>query len=486
MSSEAAIRIQGLSKVYNIFAKPEDRLKQMFWRHRRQYFHEFWALRDLTLEIGHGETVGIVGRNGSGKSTLLQIVAGTLAPTFGEVEVHGRVAALLELGSGFNPEFTGRENIQLNAAILGLTDQEIADRYDDIVAFADIGEFVEQPVKTYSSGMHARLAFAVAINVDPQILAVDEILAVGDEAFSRKCFARIHELKKRGATILFVTHSAGAVVELCDRAVLLDHGERLFTGPPKAVIGKYQRLMYAPADRQAAIRAEIRELDQWWALRGPDDAEAPPPRAADSEPGAPPAPANGWAEPATVEAQAAGGGTGGGAADTEEAFFDPHLEPQSTVDYVPRGAKITGVGIYDAAGRRVNHLILGRTYTYRYQVEFLQAATNVVFGMLIKTIQGVEVAGLISHPVAQGHEFVEPGVTVEASFEFQNLLHPGAYFTNAGVLGSLEGEYQYLHRILDVAMFRVQPVRDLTSTGLVNLSTGAPVRLTTGSGEPLE
>jgi len=225
-------------------------------------FHrEFWALKDVSLDIKKGESVGIVGRNGSGKSTLLQVICGTLAPTGGSVENCGRVAALLELGSGFNPEFTGRENVYVNAAVFGLGEEEVDARFGDIAAFADIGEFIEQPVKTYSSGMVVRLAFAVAINADPEILIVDEALSVGDELFQRKCFSRIEAIRKNGATILFVSHSGNAIVELCDRAVLLDAGEKLAIGEPKHIVGHYQKLLYAPSDKRDAIRGQIRQMD---------------------------------------------------------------------------------------------------------------------------------------------------------------------------------------------------------------------------------
>lgn len=226
------------------------------------YYKEFWALKDVSFEVKKGETVGIIGRNGSGKSTLLQMICGTLSPTGGSVETRGRIAALLELGSGFNPEFTGRKNVYMNAAVLGLSPEEVDARFDDIAACADIGQFIEQPVKTYSSGMVVRLAFAVAINVEPEILIVDEALSVGDELFQRKCFSRIETIKNNGATILFVSHSGGTIVELCDRAVLMDSGEKLAVGVPKQIVGHYQKLLYAPADKHESIREQIRRMDE--------------------------------------------------------------------------------------------------------------------------------------------------------------------------------------------------------------------------------
>ena len=229
MSEEIAISLQNISKCFKRYAHPVDRLKEILLP-QKSYAQEFWALRDINLQISKGHSLGIVGRNGSGKSTLLQIVVGTLTPTSGEVQVNGKISALLELGSGFNPEFTGRQNVFLNGRLLGLEQKQIEAKFDEIAAFADIGDFIEQPVKTYSSGMFVRLAFAVAINVKPDILVVDEALAVGDEAFQRKCFARIQAIKESGGTILFVSHSASNVIELCDYAVLLDRGDLLLYG----------------------------------------------------------------------------------------------------------------------------------------------------------------------------------------------------------------------------------------------------------------
>src|SRR6478672_3840406 len=234
MSSDIAIKVEHLSKCYQIYSQPRERLKQfilpalqgMIGQQPKQYFRDFWALQDVSFEVRKGETVGIIGRNGSGKSTLLQLICGTLNPTSGSLQAHGRIAALLELGSGFNPEFTGRENVYLNGSLLGLSSAEIDVKFDDIAAFADIGEFIERPVKTYSSGMVVRLAFAVQAMVDPDILIVDEALSVGDEKFQRKCFARLEELKSRGTSILFVSHSGSQIVELCERALLLEHGAR--------------------------------------------------------------------------------------------------------------------------------------------------------------------------------------------------------------------------------------------------------------------
>lgn len=233
------IKVRNISKSYHIYERPEDRLKQMLARGRRVYGREFWALRDVSLEVRRGETVGIIGRNGSGKSTLLQIITGTLTPTSGEVTVTGRVAALLELGSGFNPEFTGRENVYLNGAILGFTREQIAQRFNEITAFADIGEFIDQSVKLYSSGMLVRLAFAVQACVEPDVLIVDEALAVGDVFFQQKCYRRIEELRQQGTTVLLVSHNMGDIKQLCERAIFLRNGEVVFSGDAADAVAQY-------------------------------------------------------------------------------------------------------------------------------------------------------------------------------------------------------------------------------------------------------
>jgi lipopolysaccharide transport system ATP-binding protein len=447
---EIAVHVSNISKCYETYGRPEDRLKQSIYPRLRRltgqepknYYREFWALRDVSFEVKKGETVGIIGRNGSGKSTLLQIICGTLAPTAGTVETSGRVAALLELGSGFNPEFTGRENVYMNGAVLGLSQDEISARFDAIAAFADIGDFIEQPIKTYSSGMVVRLAFAVAINVDPQILVVDEALSVGDELFQRKCFARIESIKSAGATILFVSHSGATVVELCDRAMLLDLGEKLAMDAPKIIVGNYQRLLYAPDEMRDAIREEIREPD---AIRcHPQEVTLP-----------------------DLPVQVSSDGAHGAAAEMEE-FFDSNLIPQSTLAYESRGAHIETPRILTMSGRRVNCLVRGKTYRYTYKVCFKQDAANVRFGMLIKTTSGQELGGGVSASTAsQAIPYLASRSSVQVEFRFTCMLNQGTYFLNAGVVGAAGAEEIYLHRILDACMFRVLPVSDGTSASLV-------------------
>lgn len=267
-SNEIAIRVQNLSKCYEIYDTPRDRLKQFVMprirriagKAQKQYYREFWALKDVSFEIKKGETVGIIGRNGSGKSTLLQIICGTLTPTSGSVETRGRIAALLELGSGFNPEFTGRENVYMNAAVLGLSKDEVDERFGEIVTFADIGDFIEQPVKTYSSGMMVRLAFAVIAHVDADILVVDEALSVGDAFFTQKCMRFLRKFMENG-TVLFVSHDTGAVINLCQRVIWLNKGISKCEGDPKDVAQQYLAELYESQQGASAAVFNVAQND---------------------------------------------------------------------------------------------------------------------------------------------------------------------------------------------------------------------------------
>jgi homopolymeric O-antigen transport system ATP-binding protein len=243
-----SIRVKDVSKVYRLYSDSVGRLKEALWRGKRSFHQDFWALKDVSFEMEKGSTVGIIGRNGSGKSTLLQLIAGIVAPTIGEIEVNGRVSALLELGSGFDPEFTGRENVFMNGSILGLDRDEISMRFEDIEKFAEIGDFIDQPVKLYSSGMYVRLAFATAINVNPGILLVDEALAVGDIVFQHRCMSKIREIQQKGKTIFFVSHDIGAVQKLCTEAILLEKGEVLCKGDPEEVVQEYYKIIWNAED----------------------------------------------------------------------------------------------------------------------------------------------------------------------------------------------------------------------------------------------
>lgn len=401
MSNTPAIRIENLSKFYRIYEKPADRLKQMLFRGRRMFFREHRALKTISLEIPRGQTVGIVGANGSGKSTLLQMIAGTLTPTTGKVEVAGRLSALLELGAGFNPEFSGDDNIALSARILGLGESEVKEKYAGIIEFSGLApEHLRQPVKTYSSGMYVRLAFSVAIAVEPDVLVVDEALAVGDEGFQRKCFARLKEMQERGMTILFVSHSSGTIVELCDRALLLDHGELLMDAEPKLVVEQYHRLLFAPPEYTDQVRAEIRGLPQ---------------------------------EGATAHGQ--------------ENFT-------SRIEYPSHGAAISNLRLLDSKGEQTNNLWEGEDYTLTYTLRLAEEFDNLRCGMLFKTTRGIDLGGC-AHSLDKAK--LKIGSDIKIRFSFTCRLGQGTYFLNCGCFTETAQGVVTLHRIIDALMFKVLP-----------------------------
>lgn len=444
MSSDVAIRVEGLTKSFRLYERPEHRLMELVSFGRVQRHRTFTALKDVSLEIRRGETVGIVGRNGCGKSTLLQVICGILQPTAGTVTTQGRIAALLELGAGFDGNFTGRENVYLNGALHGRTRAEMDERIDAIIAFADIGEFNDRPVKTYSSGMFVRLAFATAVNVDPDILVVDEALAVGDEAFQRKCFARIEQIKERGATILFVSHAAQTIIQLCDRAVLMDGGEKLMEGTPIAVIGQYQRLANAPPAQQVILRKDIAAL-------------------------------------ATTSTQEKASLQLHGEAKSDAGDgFDHKLRSKSAVAYEQLGAEIQNLTITTPEGREVNVLKMGRDYVVHYEARFNVTAQNVGFGMHVKSVEGISLAGIQTNKSQKLRtSLVNANTTVLARFRFRCSFTPGTYFLSCGVIGTVNDEEIVLHRLADWYPFRVAHEPDLPLTGRLDIAIVPSVQLQT-------
>ncbi len=451
LSKEIAVKVDNVGKCYQIYNNPKDRLKQSLLaklnplrgKNTPKYYQEFWALKSLSLEIYKGETVGIIGSNGSGKSTLLQIICGILQPTYGSVEIYGRVAALLELGAGFNPEFTGKENVYLNAAILGLSNNQIKSCYQKIVDFADIGEFIDQPVKLYSSGMYARLAFAVAINVEPNILIVDEALAVGDESFQRKCFAHIEKIKKAGATILFVSHSGGTIINLCDRAILINKGERLFTGSPKQAVFYSQKIGNASQEKLEDTLKEIRDADKIFPSKILHSAENIPEQLNDAK----------------LQSKVV-------TAFNMLEFYDPSLTSKSSYNYEENGAIIKNPRLINSENKKVNQIFSNESYALEYDVLFSQDCSAVRFYALIRTTTGIDLAGCV-HPILN-----EPGINVKAGtilklrFPFTCSLNPATYFCNFAV----QGEDGLLHhRIVDAFAFRVMVKEFNQSTGIVNV-----------------
>lgn len=391
MCSDKVICFDNVSKVYQIYRKPSHRLLQLFLKERRLY-DEFVALADIDLDVAKGETVGIIGKNGSGKSTLLQIAAGTLNQSTGEVWCEGRVAAILELGAGFNPEFTGIENVRLNASIMGMYKKEIEECMPRILEFSELGDFVDKPVKTYSSGMHVRLAFSVVINMKPDVLLVDEALAVGDMGFQRKCFRKLDELKNNGVTILLVTHGTDSVVTHCDRAVLLESGRIKQIGEPKLVVNHYLESLFDHLDGRA--------LDET-------------------------------------------GQKGKVSSLSSNLNTDPDIDgcisrpAYNATEYRwgNKEAKIIDFVIFDKTGEELGSVCRsGSEVTISVSVYFSRAQKNLIYGLTIKTVDGITVFGSNSEKVGIEAKDAEAGEVRDIDFVVHLNLVSGEYFFSVGVV----------------------------------------------------
>lgn len=411
MADTPVISVRNLSKSYRIYDHPLGRLRQGISFGGKKHYREFEALMDISFDIQKGEAVGIIGRNGSGKSTLLQLICGIRKPTSGQVIVNGRISALLELGTGFHPEFTGRENVFMQGAIMGFTRSEMEALFDDIALFADIGEFIDQPVKTYSSGMFVRLAFSVAMHSDPDLLIVDEALAVGDEAFQRKCFSMLERFRDSGKTLILVSHSASVIATICQRALLLDQSHLIADNLSATVLAQYQKLVHCP------------------------------PRTS-------PMPGN-----------------------ASDSNTPEHSSARRwTLAYPSAGAFIDCPQILDRDGQPVRILKRGEPYTFQYQVSFQNTARQVRFTMMIKTLVGFELGGLTSHLPGKAIDEIGQGENRTANIQFICKLLPGTYFLNAGVLGEIGDGEQFLHRIIDILSFEVEAEVPTLQGGVVDFS----------------
>jgi lipopolysaccharide transport system ATP-binding protein len=409
---DLVVDARGVGKCYHIYDRPSHRLLQGLVGGTRRYYREFWALRGADLQVRRGQTVGLIGRNGSGKSTFLQMIAGTLAPTEGSVAVKGRVAALLELGSGFNPEFTGRENVYLNAAILGLTKDEIDANLDRILAFADIGAFIDQPIRSYSSGMVVRLAFAVQAQVHPQLLIVDEALSVGDAKFQAKCFARLKQLKDDGASILLVSHSADQIVQHCDFAQLIDSGRVLQQGKPKDVVHAYYNLLFGTGDRTKSEQ-------------GADD---------------------------EVKAEVVASFAGNNAGYERRPNYNPHEfrwgdGAALIVDFDLHSPKVSYPAIVDSGTQM--HLAL--------RIRFERAVHKPILGVTLKTAEGVTVYGTNTEYKALPNftSVGSEGTTIDVVASFRCDLADGDYFLSVGVASRGEEDVVPHDRRYDSIHFKV-------------------------------
>ena len=444
-SSDIAVSVCRVSKCYQIYDAPRDRLKQfviprlqrLLRKTPKHYFREFWALKDISFEVRKGETVGIIGRNGSGKSTLLQIICGTLAPTAGSVETRGRIAALLELGSGFNPEFTGRENIYMNGAVLGMTCEEIDERFDSIVSFADIGQFIDQPVKTYSSGMSVRLAFAVQAQVDPDILIVDEALSVGDARFQAKCFARLQQLKDNGTSVLLVTHSSEQIVNHCSSAILLNNGMQLENGEPRRVVNRYLDLLFGK---------ERRNFDS-------------------------PSP-----QPEDISKRDTGNAEAAYQLSNDSDVFQTR-NGYNTHEYRWGDGTASILDFYLAANGEPypSTITVGQNVTLAVSVKFHSDMLRPILGITIKTKDGVTVSGTNSEmaDVADLRVLVKKESILVCKCSFRCGLGPGDYFISLG-LATRENEEIVPHdRRYDSIHFIVEPHTKFHGLAALEFSMGA-------------
>ena len=416
--SEVTIQVDQVSKVYRLYDKPKDRIKEAFSLSGKTYYKEHYALRDVSFDVHRGETVGIIGTNGAGKSTILKIITGVLSPTGGNVAVNGRISALLELGAGFNMEYSGLENVYLNGTMIGFTREEIDRKLDDILSFADIGDFIHQPVKTYSSGMFVRLAFAVAINIDPEILIVDEALSVGDAFFQVKCYHKFEEFKKQGKTILFVSHDLGSVNKYCDRVVLLNKGKKLAEGNPKDMIDLYKKVM-----------------------AGQEAPELEPAPVSD-------APAS---EEAVVE-------------HTEQQLW-PETNGQHWHDVMEQNPNYSSYGngaatildycVIDQNHNITNVLSSGEYYTVRMKVQFHRKLSEPLFALTIRDKQGTDICGTNTMYEDFDTGSVKEGDVRVISFTQRMMLNGGEYLLCLGCTGFTDGDFEVYHRLYDICLIRV-------------------------------
>ncbi|WP_343248584.1 ABC transporter ATP-binding protein [Diplocloster hominis] len=415
MKENIAIQVEDITKIYKLYNKPSDRLKESLGLTRQKRHRDHYALKHLNFDVFKGETVGIIGTNGSGKSTILKIITGVLNPTGGNISIDGRISALLELGAGFNMEYTGIENIYLNGTMIGFSEKEIDEKLDDILEFADIGEFVNQPVKTYSSGMFVRLAFAVAINIDPEILIVDEALSVGDVFFQAKCYHKFEEFKRLGKTILFVSHDLSSISKYCDRVILLNQGEKVAEGKPKQIVDLYKKILVHQFDP-----------DQEGVTRVTDT------------PGE-----NTW-----------------------KSHF--RLNPEQ-LEYGEKQAEIVDFAVIDEEDEYSTNIIKGKKFKIKMKVQFHSTVNEPIFAFTIKNLQGTEITG--TNTMFE-HIYISPqneGDVREVSFEQDMPLQGGEYLLSLGCTGYRNGDFAVYHRLYDVCGITV--ISDKDTVGFFDLNS---------------
>lgn len=412
--SEFAIQVKHLDKMYKLYNKPSDRLRETLGF--KVQVREHYALRDVNFQVERGETVGIIGTNGSGKSTILKIITGVLNPTAGEVKVDGRISALLELGAGFNMEYTGIENVYLNGTMMGFSKEEVDARLQDILDFADIGDFVYQPVKSYSSGMFVRLAFAVAINIDPEILIVDEALSVGDVFFQAKCYRKFEEFKKMGKTILFVSHDLSSISRYCDRVILLNKGVKLEEGSPKQMVDMYKQLLVGQDPAKAEEKKE--EQKESW---------------------------------------------------SQQFQVNPNM-----LEYGTKLAEIVDFAVLDDKDRCTNTIEKSSSFRIRMKVVFHQDIQEPIIAYTFKDIKGTEITGTNTLFEKKSVEHSQAGDSCTVTFEQEMFLQGGEYLLSFGCTGYKDGEFTVFHRLYDACNITV--VSNKNTVGFYDMNSKVEIR----------
>lgn len=418
--SNIAVRINDITKIYKLYDKPIDRLKESLSISKKKFHREHYALRNISFDVKKGESVGIIGTNGSGKSTLLKIITGVLTASTGNIEVKGRISALLELGAGFNMEYTGIENIYLNGTMMGYTKEEISKKINEILDFADIGDFVNQPVKTYSSGMFVRLAFAVAINIDPEILIVDEALSVGDVFFQAKCYKKFQEFRDTGKTIIFVSHDLSSVSKYCDKVVLLNKGEFVEEGEPKKIIDLYKKILVNQLEQHKEKEIEI--IDNKKNIQETDI---------------------NWRQKMSVN--------------------------NEKLEYGDKKAEIFDFGIFDSKENLTNNILKNDIFSIKMKVRFNENIQEPIFAFTIKDIKGNEITG--TNTLLEKINFDNPkkGEILTVIFKQNMNLQGGTYLLSLGCTGFREGNFTVYHRLYDICEIVVVSSKD--SVGFFDMNS---------------
>lgn len=433
-----AIRVKHISKMYKLFDHNRDRVLDAFGWTRKKRYKEHYALKDLSFDVPRGKTVGIIGTNGAGKSTILKIITGVLTPTTGEIEINGRISALLELGAGFNQEYTGIENIYLSGTMMGYSHKEVDEKMQEILDFADIGDFVYQPVKLYSSGMFVRLAFAVAINIDPEILIVDEALSVGDVFFQSKCYRKFEEFREAGKTVLFVSHDLGSVARYCDHVILLDHGRKVSEGNSKDIIDLYKRILVNQVDVDAVIRGETDEAGR---------------------------PLNGGEEKKQQN---------------KSGLWKDHFKINPQVnEYGDGSAEIVDFGIQDSDGAWTDTLEKDKTFKIKTKVKFHTKIENPIFTFTIKNRQGIAISGTNTMLEKKNLFTAEDGDTYVCTFEQDMNLQSGTYLLSVSCTGYDGVEFTVYHRLYDVISMTV--ISDKDTVGFFDMHSEVTIDKQNGS-----